>query len=174
MIGRRMKVIKYPETIDKKTFLDEYSARLLECLKISMESSFPQTLTLTPEADDSWYKYLNINLDKGVRYRILEDDARIRGYLVWFYNDDEVQIYDLIIHPYHQCDGSTLRNLLLIFAKDIRYSGFSKLIAYTNSKNDRMNRLLIKRGFTVRQVRSRGTEYYIDLKQFLIKFKDKK
>jgi len=166
-----MKLIKFPEDISKNEFLNDYASDMLECIKVSMESSYKQNLTL--EMDDSWYKYLNINLDKGVRYRILADDVRIRGYLVWFHIEDEVQIYDLIIHPFHQCDGSTLRKLIQTFADDIRYEGFSKLIAYSNLKNDRMNKLLIKRGFEVRQTRARGTEYFIDLKQFLVKFWDR-
>lgn len=164
-----MEMIRYPENIDKETFISDYAPKLLKCINISMESSYKQTLT--PGMDDSWYKYLNINLDKGVKYRILMENSRVRGYLVWFHTDDEVQIYDLIIHPFYQCDGITLRKLLQAFADDIRFKGFKTLIAYTNLKNERMNKLLIKRGFKVRRTHVRGTIYYIDLKEFLIKFK---
>ncbi|MCK5757833.1 MAG: GNAT family N-acetyltransferase [Clostridiales bacterium] len=165
-----MNIVKFPENIDKTSFLAEYADRILSCLKVSMESSFKQILTLTPESDESWYKYLKLNLDKGVRYIMIEDSGSIKGYLVWYFQDDEVQFYDLIIHPDYQCDGSTLRKLLTIFANDIKDKGFAKIVAYTNIKNDRMNKLLIKRGFEVRQVRTRGTEYYIDINKFLNKF----
>jgi ribosomal protein S18 acetylase RimI-like enzyme len=166
-----MDLIRFPENINKNQFLKDFAPNLLECLKISMDSSYKQNLT--PEMDDSWYKYLNINLDSGVKYRILMENSRVRGYIVWFYNEDEVQIYDLIIHPFYQCDGTTLRKLLQIFADDIRYKGYSRLIAYTNLKNERMNKLLRKRGFIVRQEHARGTVYVADIKDFLLKFRAK-
>jgi len=163
-----LETIRFPEDINKVEFLENYAARLLECISVSMASSFEQTLT--PEGDELWYKYLKINLDKGVRYIIIEDTGIIRGYLVWYYHLDEVEFYDLIIHPEHQGDCITLRKLLSEFAADIQDMGFVNLLAYTNFRNDRMNGILLKHGFTVREVKTRGTLYYISIDKFLKKF----
>ncbi|MDX1359101.1 MAG: hypothetical protein R3232_09745 [Clostridia bacterium] len=155
-----MKVIKYPEDISKQEFLDNYAERVLKCLKSGLASSYPQVNT--PGGDVPWYEWLNIYLDKGVRYIILEDDG-IRGYLVWFYEGDEVQIYDLAILPEYQMDAITLRRLLAEFINDIRKYNFKSMIAYTNLKNKRMNGILRKRGFKVVKVKERGTLYRIDI-----------
>lgn len=166
-----MKIIKYPENISKDIFLNSYAARLLECMKSGMKSSYD--IVLTPEGDSSWYKYLLINLEKGVRYIIFEDENDIRGYLVWHNHDKDVHFYDLVIRPKYQCDGVTLRNLLEIFATDIKEKGFNNLVAYTNFKNDRMNKILLRYGFEVKQVKARGTMYIINLNKFLEKFTKK-
>jgi len=167
-----MKIIKFPENIAKDIFKHDYASRLLECMKTGMKSSYD--IVLTPEGDSSWYKYLLINLEKGVRYIIFEDGNYIRGYLVWHNHDSNVHIYDLIINPDYQRDGVTLRNLLETFAIDISDKGFENLIAYTNFKNDRMNKILLKHGFEVRQVKARGTAYGIDINRFLEKFANKR
>lgn len=166
-----MKIRKYPGQITKKEFLDNYASRLLECMKSGMRSSYD--IVLTPEGDSSWHKYLLINLEKGVRYIIFEDENDIKGYLVWHDHDNDVHFYDLIIRPDCQRDGVTLRKLLETFANDIAKKTFENLIAYTNFKNDRMNKILLKHGFEVRQVKTRGTVYSIDINKFLVKFTKK-
>lgn len=163
-----MKIRKFPEQINKKEILDDYSSRLLECMKAGMRSSFD--IVVTPEGDSSWYKYLHINLEKGVKYIIFEDKDNIRGYLVWQTHYNDIHIYDLVINPNYQRDGVTLRNLLETFVKDIADKGFKNLIAYTNLKNDRMNKLLIKQGFTVSQKKTRGTVYTVDINKLIDKF----
>ena len=164
-----MKIIRYPENISKQDFLQNYSKNMLTCVKASLASSYKQVLK--PDDDELWYKYLNLNLDKGVRYVLLLDGEIVRGYIVWFFNEDEVEFYDLYIHPDYQCDGSTLRRLLTLFAYDIKDMEFRELLAYTNFKNDRMNKLLIKRGFKVQQVKKNGTLYFMKVENFLKRFK---
>ncbi len=167
-----MKIQRYPGQINKKEFLDNYASKLLECMKSGMSSSYD--IVLTPEGDSSWYKYLLINLEKGVRYIIFEDGNHIRGYLVWHNHDNDVHIYDLVISPDYQRDGVTLRNLLETFAKNIADTGFENLIAYTNFKNDRMNKILLRHGFKVSQTKTRGTLYSIDINKFIKRFYKKK
>jgi len=163
-----MNIIKYPENISKDDFINIYAWSLLECIKVGMQSSYE--MVLAPHSDESWYKHFKLNLNNGVRYIVLEDACRIRGYLVWHDHDDEIHIYDLIIHPDFQGDGVTLRHLMEIAAGDIKKTECSKLIAYTNFKNDRMNKLLLRHGFKIRQKRVRGTVYVADLNRFLNKF----
>ncbi len=163
-----MKIIKYPENLSKDNFRDGYASKFLECMKSGMKSSYD--IVLTPEGDSSWYKYFLINLEKGVRYIIFEDGNYVRGYLVWHNHDNNVHIYDLIISPDYQRDGVTLRNLLETFANDIADKGFKNLIAYTNFKNDRMNKILLKHGFKVSQTKIRGTVYSIDINKFIKRF----
>jgi len=164
-----MKLIRYPEDINKIELIDEFSSRLLSCMKSGMRSSYD--IVITPENDSSWYKYLNINLDKGVRYIILVDEQIVRGYLVWHNHNDDVHIYDLVISPDYQCDGVSLRRLLKSFAQDVSDSEYSKLVAYTNFKNDRMNGLLKRQGFSVSEIKARGTVYTTDINKFIKKFK---
>lgn len=164
-----MKIVRFPEQISKSEFLDSYAAKILECLKAGMESSYHQDMQ--PDGDDLWYKYLNINLDNGVRYRLLSDSGKVIGYIVWHDHDFNVHIYDLIICPEYQGNGIILRKLLMLFADDIRDMEFRDLVAYTNIQNKRMNTLLKKHGFKVQQTKKRGTVYRIEIYKFFNKFK---
>lgn len=163
-----MDIVKYPEDISKEEFLDKYAARLLVCIKESMNSSYEQDIS--EEGDRSWYYYLKKNLDDKVNYIIADDLNGIRGYLVWKQHGDEIHFYDLIISPDYQGDIITLRKILREFAYDIYDLDAHSLCAYTNTKNQRMNLMLLKHGFTVDETKARGTVYKADIDLFIEKF----
>lgn len=158
-------IIKYPENISKQEFLDNYTKEMLSLVKEGMRSSYE--FISSPSDDDMWCMYLDKNLTNGVRYIICKSESLFKGYLVWNIEDDNIEIYDLIIHPDYQCDGATLRRLLVSFADDIKDIVFDNIIAYTNNKNERMARLLYKSGFRVLEIRERGKRYYLNGKDFI-------
>jgi hypothetical protein len=163
-----MEIVRYPEDISKAEFLDKYAARILVCIKEGMNSSYEQDFS--EEGDKSWYYYLEKNLDEKVNYIIADDLNGIRGYLVWKQKGKEIHFYDLIISPDYQGDIITLRKLLREFAYDIYDLDAHTLCAYTNIKNERMNSILMKRGFTVDETKARGTVYKADIDLFIEKF----
>ncbi|MBN2883122.1 MAG: hypothetical protein JXN10_06310, partial [Clostridia bacterium] len=77
---------------------------------------------------------------------------------------------DLIISPDYQGDIITLRKLLREFAYDIYDLEAHSLCAYTNTKNERMNLMLKKHGFTVDETKARDTVYRADIDLFIEKF----
>ena len=164
-----MKVIKYPQDISKKEFYNGYAEKLMDCARLGIKSAFD--IVLTPKSDTSWLRHFEVNLDNLVKYIVIESGGDIRGYLAWTGHDDEIHFYNMIIHPDFQRDGSTLRRLLKTFASDVKDGGYKKLIAYTNFKNDRMNRLLLKHGFEIRQSRGSRTEYSADIGVLMSRFK---
>jgi|GEM_PF-3115769 len=163
-----MEVTRFPADMDKDTFLTSFSVQMLDCIKAGMGSSYEQEFT--PEGDESWFHYLRKNLDDGVNYILLSSDGRFRGYAVWKQHGDSIHIYDLIIRPEYQMDIITLRKLLVLLAEDISGLDASKLWAYTNYRNMRMNSILTRHGFTETERKRNGTVYTADLRNFINKF----
>jgi hypothetical protein len=163
-----MKVIRFPGDISRDILLETYAENMLECIKESMITSFDQLFT--PEGDDSWWYYLKKNLDNEIKYILLTKDKRVQGYLVWNQKKDVIEIYDLYIRPEYQMDIITLRKLLKEFAEDISTLDASKIWAYTNYKNKRMNSILRRHSFSESQRKRNGTVYISDIENFKNKF----
>lgn len=163
-----MKVIRFPGELRKDILLETYAGDMLSCIKESMTTSYEQKFTR--EGDESWWYYLRKNLDNEVNYILLMEYERIHGYIVWKQKDNVIEIFDLYIRPEYQGDIVTLRKLLQEFADDICSLDVSKLWAYTNYKNKRMNKILQKHGFSELERKRNGTVYISGIKNFIGKY----
>ncbi|MCL6590244.1 MAG: GNAT family N-acetyltransferase [Firmicutes bacterium] len=120
-----------------------------------------------------WREGYERNIASGAKYILLLRDGILSGFLVFTCNyggRDEIFINDLIIHPKHQGDGATLRNLVYHFLREISDQAIPMIAVYVNEDNHRTQNLLRKAGFQVERRTENGMRYCMLRRQFLERF----
>jgi RimJ/RimL family protein N-acetyltransferase len=121
----------------------------------------------------TWREGYEKNVASGTKYILLLRDSVLSGFLVFTCNyegKDEIFVHDIIIHPKHQGDGATLRNLVYQFLREIADQAIPIICAYVNKENHRSQELMRKAGFQVERRTENGMRYCMLRRQFLERF----
>ncbi|MBO8130144.1 MAG: ribosomal protein S18-alanine N-acetyltransferase [Candidatus Marinimicrobia bacterium] len=102
----------------------------------------------------SEFSFMNELRNPVTRFYVVEVEDKVRGFVIFWYIDDEIHIANLAVHPEKRRMGLG-RMLLEKVIKEAKENGILYIYLDVNSKNEEAKKLYFKYGFEVVGVRKK-------------------